>query len=92
MLTRLIQALNIVGVSNPSKCFFVDDSISNVRAAKERGWGRCVHFCERGLRSVEGGQVKEIGSDSPAEDDGSGIKVISNLEELRILWSEIFKA
>ena len=51
-----------------------------------------MHFCERGLRSVEGGQLKEIGSDSPAVDDDSGIQVISQLEELRILWPEIFKS
>lgn len=82
----------MAGITDPSKCLFVDDSITNVRAAHELGWGRCVHFCERGLRSVEGGRVKEIGSDSPAESDDSGIQVISRLEELRTLWPDIFKS
>ncbi|CCM03166.1 uncharacterized protein FIBRA_05288 [Fibroporia radiculosa] len=83
-------ALEKAGISDPSKCYFVDDSISNIKAAKTLGWGSCVHFCEHGMMSVEGGKVKEIGKDISEGSDG--IVVISKLEELRTVWSELFKS
>ena len=30
-----------------NSCFFVDDSLSNVRAAKSFGWGSCIWFREQ---------------------------------------------
>jgi len=83
------NALKIAGVSDPSKCYFIDDSKKNVIAAKELGWAKCVHFSEIGLETVEGGKVKEI-TDSPSNVT-EDIEVIHRLEELRSVWSEIFK-
>ena len=77
------------GISDPSKCFFIDDSRTNVLAAHNLGWGHCVHFCERGLEVVEGGKRKEIGSLDKETPDG--ITAVSRLQELRTVWSDIFK-
>jgi len=85
-------ALAKAAITDLSKCYFVDDSRTNVVAARKLGWGRCVHFCERGLVAVEGGKAKEIGKDVAGSADGGGIIVISNLEELRDVWADIFKS
>ncbi|OBZ70454.1 Uncharacterized protein C24B11.05 [Grifola frondosa] len=85
------NALKTAGVKDASRCFFVDDSWKNVDAARRLGWGRCVHFCERGLCAVEGGKIREIGEDSFKEPDPNGVVDISRLEELRTVWSDIFK-
>lgn len=74
---------------DPRKCFFVDDSRKNVEAAINLGWGRCVHFCEKGLKTVEGGRPGRIGADG--EPALEGATVISRLEELRTVWKDLFK-
>ena len=79
------------GISNPAKCYFVDDSRMNVKAALKLGWGHCVHFCERGLVHMEGGKAKEIGSDIQAGLEEDGVVTITKLEELRTTWPELFK-
>ncbi|KAI0732964.1 pyrimidine 5-nucleotidase [Fomitopsis betulina] len=86
------NALQKANIQDPSRCCFVDDSRNNVLAAKQLGWGRCVHFCERGLVAVEGGKPKEIGSDIVPGPDDEGITTITDLEELRTVWSDLFKA
>ncbi|KIY49296.1 pyrimidine 5-nucleotidase [Fistulina hepatica ATCC 64428] len=73
------RALKVANVDDPSKCYFVDDSIVNINAAKALGWGHCVHFCERG-------QMTKI----PDQEEVDG--EISNLEQLRHVWPEIFKS
>ena len=78
------QALIQAKVTDPSKCLFVDDSRCNVDAAKELGWGRCVHFHEPELMSPGG---SDLDKDAVQND----VAVISNLEELRALWPDIFK-
>ncbi|THV08443.1 pyrimidine 5-nucleotidase [Dendrothele bispora CBS 962.96] len=83
------KAMKIANVSDPSKCYFVDDNKRNVMAAKELCWGRCVYFCEKGLVHVEGGKAEEIIGTIKNED---GISVVSDLEQLREVWPEIFKA
>ncbi|KAF5344123.1 hypothetical protein D9758_008849 [Tetrapyrgos nigripes] len=82
------KAMKIANVYDPSKCYFIDDNKRNVNAAKELGWGHCVHFCEGGLVHVEGGKAEEIKSIVKHEDDIS----VSDLEQLRTVWPEIFKA
>jgi hypothetical protein len=86
-----IQAMEQADVSDPSKCLFVDDNRCNVDAARSLGWAQCVHFCERGLQAVEGGKVKEIGSERKEGAEDNGVLVISDLEELRVVWPDIFK-
>lgn len=78
------------GISDPSKCLFVDDSKQNVIGAKKLGWGRCAHFHEAGLQTVEGGKAKTLGQNGDTAADTDGIMVINNLEELRIIWPDIF--
>jgi len=77
-------------ISDPSKCLFVDDSEQNVIGAKELGWGRCAHFYEPGLQTVEGGKAKTLSQNGGATTETDGIVVINNLEELRIVWPDIF--
>lgn len=84
------QALEKAGVSDPSKCYFVDDNRVNVDAARALGWGHVAHFCEKGLVHVEGGKVKEIGSER-LEEGQNGVEVVTHLEELRKIWPEVFK-
>ncbi|KDQ64572.1 hypothetical protein JAAARDRAFT_201897 [Jaapia argillacea MUCL 33604] len=90
------QALQIAQTT-PQKSLFIDDNRANVEAAKRAGWSRCVHFSEHGLEIVEGGRIREI--DNERLDGGSGVDaeeddklvVVSTLEELRVVWSDIFK-
>ncbi|KAI5893475.1 pyrimidine 5-nucleotidase [Schizophyllum commune H4-8] len=58
------QALAKAGITDPSKCYFVDDSLKNLKAAHALGWG---HLTEE------------------------GIDIVSNLQQLRTVWPEIFK-
>jgi len=82
------DAMKKAGVSDPSKCFFVDDSRLNIEAARRLGWGRCAHFLETGLEAVEGGQAKKLTNQD--HENLEGIDVINNLEELRTIWPDIF--
>jgi pyrimidine and pyridine-specific 5'-nucleotidase len=85
----LIQAMKQANISDPSKCYFIDDSRPNVTSAKELGWGHCVHFFEVGLETMDGGKMKKLARDTNTN-DAEGIAQISDLEELRTLWPEIF--
>ncbi len=86
-----LQAMRKAGVQDPSKCYFIDDSRTNVEAAIRLGWSHCVHFCERGLIAMEGGKPKYIGTDIQEGDETSGITAVVNLDELRTVWAEIFR-
>jgi pyrimidine and pyridine-specific 5'-nucleotidase len=84
------QAMQQAGVKDLRKCLFVDDSRSNVEAAKRFGWTRCVHF-----REVEPATVKALtanymagNQEEPSSEDG--IPVIEDLQQLREVWSDIF--
>lgn len=39
-------ALEVVGLKDASRCYFVDDSKLNITAARKLGWGHCVLFNE----------------------------------------------
>jgi len=82
------QAIETAKVKDVTKCYFVDDNRRNVEVAAELGWGHVVHFCEEGLEHMEGGKVKAIEQESIS--DTAGISAIKDLEELRVLWPEIF--
>ncbi|KAF9268072.1 pyrimidine 5-nucleotidase [Marasmius fiardii PR-910] len=83
-----LQAMEKAGVTDPSKCYFVDDNKRNIEAALELGWKNSVQFVEKGLEHVEGGKVQEIIS---KVQDGQQFTVINDLEELRAVWPETFK-
>ena len=89
-MTVTFQAMKKAGVTDPAKCYFVDDSRGNVKAARQLGWGHCVHFYERGVEHMEGGRPKKIGSDIQDGDNEDGIAAIANLDELRGVWPELF--
>ncbi|GJE84191.1 pyrimidine 5-nucleotidase [Phanerochaete sordida] len=84
-----LDAMQKAAVSDPKKIFFIDDSRNNVAAAAALGWGSCVHFCEAGLETVEGGKAKQISADG--KEPLPGAIVVGRLEELRSVWSEVFK-
>ncbi|KZV77193.1 pyrimidine 5-nucleotidase, partial [Peniophora sp. CONT] len=75
-------------ISDPSKVYFIDDSRANVKAAHALGWGHVVLFSEKGMEAVEGGRKKVIGRDDLEVGD---IPAVSNLQQLREVWREIFK-
>lgn len=80
-------------VSDPSKCYFIDDSRGNIDGALAQGWAKCVHFCEKGLEAMEGGRTKKIGGErAKGTPVSNGIDVVTTLEELRVVWPEIFKS
>jgi pyrimidine and pyridine-specific 5'-nucleotidase len=68
------------GLSDPSKCYFVDDNRGHVDAARALGWAKCVHFCER--ENLEGEKIHT--------ERENGVVEIATLEQLRSVWPEIF--
>jgi pyrimidine and pyridine-specific 5'-nucleotidase len=85
----------LANVEDPSKCFFVDDSMPNVEASLGLGWGRCVHYAEPLPDNEETsirGQLKVIHDGDNSSKHGELVKVITNLEQLRIVWSDVFKS
>jgi pyrimidine and pyridine-specific 5'-nucleotidase len=48
-----------------------------------------VHFHEIGLETVEGGKLKTLARDANTVDP-EAVTEISDLEELRTVWSDIF--
>jgi pyrimidine and pyridine-specific 5'-nucleotidase len=78
-------------VTDPSKCYFIDDNRGNIDGARAQGWGRCVHFREQGLEAMEGGRTKQIGSERETEVADNAVEVVTTLEGLRSVWPEIFK-
>ncbi|KAI5833857.1 pyrimidine 5-nucleotidase [Schizophyllum commune Tattone D] len=85
------QALQKAGITDPSKCYFVDDSLKNLKAAHALGWGHLAHFCEHDLEVVEGGLVKRLPKYEAGSKTEEGIDIVSNLQQLRTVWPEIFK-
>lgn len=74
---------------HPSRYITVPDNVcteTNISAARQLGWGHCVHFSEDGLTTTEGGVRKMIISNSEVD---VGLQVQS-LHDLRQMWPEIF--
>ena len=91
-LTRTdLQAMRKAGITDPGKCFFIDDSRTNVAAALNLGWRRVVHFCEQGLETVEGGKAKQIGVGADGQEALNEATVVNKLEDLRVVWADVFK-
>lgn len=86
--TRYIsrQAMRRAGVTDMSRCLFVDDSLLNCRAAKKLGWHHVVWFCEDGKA---GAHMHAAPMENPKAVDGVDA-VISSLQELRDVWSFVF--
>lgn len=75
------------GVTDPSKCLFVDDSFINIEGAKRVGWIRCVHFREVGHEVLHAKRIAEV-SEKPIS--GDVIPVVTDLQQLREVWPDIF--
>ncbi|KAG9101978.1 hypothetical protein FRC06_002426 [Ceratobasidium sp. 370] len=84
------QALALANAT-AEKSYFVDDNFGNVRGAK---WGRCAFLYSAALDAKKlagtnaGGGVGGIGDLKPEDK----IDVIHRLDDLRKIWSEVFKA
>jgi len=76
------MALARAGASDPSRSYFVDDSLVNVQAAKALGWGSCVYFLERDDSEEETSHESLEGVDH----------TIHNLQQLRTIWPEVFRS
>ncbi|TGZ82991.1 pyrimidine 5-nucleotidase [Ascodesmis nigricans] len=70
------RAMEQAGVSDKSKCFFIDDSWGNCRAAEEFGWGNVVLKLE---------------PEDPEPEKKPCKWEIKELRELRDLFPELFK-
>jgi pyrimidine and pyridine-specific 5'-nucleotidase len=76
------------GVNDPTKCFFVDDNLGNVKAARGVGWIRSIHFREHVPETIDG-YVTHADNDQKAIIK-DGIPIINNLQQLREVWPDIF--
>uniref|UniRef100_A0A7S2X8T7 Pyrimidine 5-nucleotidase n=1 Tax=Lotharella oceanica TaxID=641309 RepID=A0A7S2X8T7_9EUKA len=70
-------AMKIAGQTDPSLCYIVDDSWSNIKAAKECGWNTALV----GLKSRDGKDATEW----PHADH-----VIADLKDLQKVWPHLF--
>ncbi|KAF8076490.1 pyrimidine 5-nucleotidase [Lyophyllum atratum] len=86
------MAMKKANVSDPSKCYFIDDNRGNIDGARAQSWAKCVHFCEKGLEAMEGGRTKEIANERAEGAEGmDDVDIVTGLDELRAVWPEIFK-
>ncbi|KAF4439404.1 pyrimidine 5 -nucleotidase [Fusarium acutatum] len=70
-----MKAMREAGVSDVSRCYFIDDSHKNCVGAKDAGW-TAIHFVEEGL---------------PVPDTPVSQHQIRHLEELRSLYPDFFR-
>ncbi|EJD48626.1 pyrimidine 5-nucleotidase [Auricularia subglabra TFB-10046 SS5] len=82
------KAMQRAGVTDTSRCLFIDDSLPNCRAAKKLGWHSVVWFCENGRA---GTHMHDTAAVDPKSVEGVDA-VITSLEELRDIWSFVFKS
>jgi len=81
------RAMSHAGVSDPSKCLFVDDNLNNVKAARGVGWIRSVHFREHAPDT----EARATHTDKDQKTiNKDGTPIISNLQQLREVWPDIF--
>ena len=79
------RAMDIAGVQDASMCFFVDDSTSNIVAAKKMGWKTA---CVGPLR---GGGSKEENEENTNNRECEGADhILATVHEMRAVWPEIF--
>lgn len=70
----------------------MDDNRANVAAALALGWARCVHFNEAASQQANGLVEKLEDIDRERfQATTDGIVEIGDLEELRVIWQDIFK-
>lgn len=65
------------GITDKSKCYFIDDSPANCEGAREFGWMNVVQKLE---------------PEDPTPENPVADFVIRDMSELRLLFPEIFKS
>lgn len=92
LMVLMGQAMHLAGVrdGDEAKCLFVDDTLSNVEAAKGVGWIHSVYFRESRSETVEGLHLNHIAKDQDKLLTEERIPIINSLEQLRKLWPDIF--
>ena len=76
------RAMEIAGVDDPSACYFVDDSASNIVAAKRMGWKTAAVGPVRGASEEEQRHARDCeGADH----------VIRKVHEMTSIWPELFE-
>jgi pyrimidine and pyridine-specific 5'-nucleotidase len=89
-MTRAGQAMVQAGVQDPTKCLFIDDSLSNIQGAKRVGWIRSVHFRERAPEADEALRINHTARDQEKLLAKDGIPMLNDLQQLREVWPDIF--
>ncbi|KAF8423081.1 putative hydrolase [Tirmania nivea] len=107
MFEKAMHDTGLVVGRDEGRCFFVDDSVANCIAARRFGWGGVVHLAEPEAEpAVEEGDdgQKERKKNSEAEEVAAakqaeiekekerlGIKTITDLSELRVVFPGLFR-
>jgi pyrimidine and pyridine-specific 5'-nucleotidase len=90
-------ALDIVGLTDPGRCYFIDDSKLNITAARKLGWGHCVLF-ETATPSHNGSIHSNVMKMDTNQKDKQpeaiinydGSTTITDLLQLRSVWKHLF--
>lgn len=81
------QAMDAMSVRDASQCYFVDDSLNNVKAAKSLGWKSSIHFDEAVPSPTEEGSDVTV---QPPPQRAKGVDwTISHITQLEQLWPEL---
>ena len=105
MFEKAMHDTGLVVGRDEGRCFFVDDSVANCVAARRLGWGGVAHLAEPEVGPVvevgNGGEERrDIEAEAVAavkqaeiekEKVSLGIKTITDLSELRVVFPELFK-
>lgn len=83
----LDQAMDAMSVRDANQCYFVDDSLNNVKAAKSLGWKSCIYFDEVDPTAAKGSDDDTV---HPPQRAPEGVDwTISQITQLEQLWSEL---
>ncbi|KAK9455579.1 HAD-like domain-containing protein [Dipodascopsis uninucleata] len=71
------RAMRDAGISEKSRCLFIDDSYNNIKGAKEFGWKTTIHFLD---------------ANDPSPKIKAGDYEIRDFEEIKQIVPELFKS
>lgn len=90
--SAFIRAMKCANVTDPSKCFFFDDSIGNIRTAQEIGWS-VVYIDEDSVGKEKKSSVDEINTSMeiiPCEETNfKTYPTIKCIEEIEIILNKL---
>lgn len=82
------RAMQEAGVQDKNKCYFIDDSITNIEGALKFGWTESVHFKEPMTEEASTMPPNISRHKSKAEQRS---QEVANIQELRDLYPQFFK-